>query len=328
MGFREFLTYDEAVNRDVRKGVAFKQRPLDDLEHTVFAQRLARRLPRTKSADYGDYLRHSVLSQGEVLGDMQWEAWEATKAAMEMGGIDPDDLADPSTPPAQRLALVTKIDWSRISLARLKAKLGPTFKIPEDWKRVFGIERLKRIKVAVEKGQPIADPRDRRLLGIWRTLDVQLGRDILPAGPNDDLGTTRLPMSPKDRRRLYQALTGTNEGVEAPLRLSAQSAYDYLTRYGMEVINDDEALNLYLARILDDLRAGNAFIPSSARGSEADRKRWRDSAARELGRVPACGEVLRPRQHARVCAVAHWDDHEGVQDQDQPQRSDSTLRLP
>ena len=235
MGFRAFLIRDEAARlaeaatKDVRKGVAFRQRPLDDLEHAVFAQRLAHRLSPAKSADYGDYLRHSVLRQGEVLGDMQWEAWEATKAALELGGIDPDDL---TKPPAQRLAMVARIDWRKVTLPRLKAKLGPSFKVPDNWKRVFGIERLRKIKVAVERGQPITDRQDRRLLGIWRTLEVQLGQDILPAGPKNDVGMTRLPMSPKDRRRLYQAMTGTNEGVEAPLRLSAQSAYDSLTRYG------------------------------------------------------------------------------------------------
>ena len=289
MRFREFLIHDEAVrlaeavNRDVRKGVAFKQRPLDDLEHAVFAQRLARRLPPARSAAYGDYLRQSVLSQGEVLGDMQWEAWTATKAAMELGGVSPDDLADPNRSPAQRLAAVSRMDWRKVTLPRLKVALGPSFTVPDDWKRVFGIERLKRIKVAVEKGQPIADPHDRRLLGIWRTLEVQLGQDILPAGPDDDVGMSRLPMSLKDRKRLYRTLTGTNEGTEMPLRLSPQSAYDHLTKYGMEVISDDEAKDLYLARILDDLQNKTAFVPSSPRGSEADRKRWRDSAARSWG---------------------------------------------
>ena len=52
----------------VRKGVAFRQKSLDDTEHAVFADRLADRLG-TKPAgkDYGTFLRHSVRSQGDVL---------------------------------------------------------------------------------------------------------------------------------------------------------------------------------------------------------------------------------------------------------------------
>ncbi len=78
----------EAVRKDARKGVAFKSRTLDDLEHGVFAQRLAKRLwqkpdegKRSKKASstgtpaYGDFLRHSVQQQGDVLGDMNWEQW-------------------------------------------------------------------------------------------------------------------------------------------------------------------------------------------------------------------------------------------------------------
>lgn len=90
-------------------------------------------------------------------------------------------------------------------------------------------------------------------------------------------------MSPQDRRRFYRVLTGTNESAESPLRLSPQSAYDHLSRYGVDVISDEEAKDLYLSRILQDLKKGEAFIPSSVKGSEADRKRWRDSAARSHG---------------------------------------------
>ena len=282
-GFREFLA--EAAQRDVRKGVAFQQKAMDDTEHAVFAQRLAQKL-HTKHAgsDYGKFLHHSVLSQGEVLGDMQWENWEVTKAAMELGGVNPNVLTDPrTTTPARRLAMVAKIDWHQVTLPRLKAKLGSSFKVDDAWKRRFGIERLKNIKAAVERGQPITDPHERRLLGIWRTLEVQLGRNVLPAGPKDDVGMTRLPMSLKDRTRFYKTLTGTDESVSTTLGLSPQSAYDYLTEYGMEVVTDEDAADLYLARVLQDLRDKTAFIPSSARGSEADRKRWRDSAARSWG---------------------------------------------
>ena len=171
----------------------------------------------------------------------------------------------------------------------LKARLGPSFKVPDDWKREFGIERLRRIKAAVEQGQPITNPQERRLLGIWRTLEVQLGGEddepsqILPAGPKSDVSMTRMPMSHTDRVSLYKTLTGTNEAAEAPLQLSAQSAYDYLMGYGLEVVSDDEATDIYLTRILTDLRNKEAFIPSSPRGSETDRKRWRDSAARSWG---------------------------------------------
>lgn len=96
---------------------------------------------------------------------------------------------------------------------------------------------------------------------------------------------TKLPMNQADRTRFYRTLTGTNEAVapERPLQLSPQSAYDYLTRYGMEIVGDQEATDLYLTRILNDLRSGNAFIPSTARGTGADKKRWRDSAGRSWG---------------------------------------------
>jgi hypothetical protein len=97
---------------------------------------------------------------------------------------------------------------------------------------------------------------------------------------------TRLPMSRADRQRFYGVLTGTNEAVvptERPLRLSPQSAYVYLTRYGVDVVPDEEATDQYLTRILQDLRNRTAFIPSSAKGSEADRKRWRDSTSRSWG---------------------------------------------
>ena len=94
-----------------------------------------------------------------------------------------------------------------------------------------------------------------------------------------------MPMSLADRKRFYRTLTGTNEGVEAgrPLQLSPQSAYNYLTQYGVDVVSDEEATDLYLTRILQDLKNSNAFIPSSAKGTEADTKRWRDSAARSWG---------------------------------------------
>ena len=281
-GFREFLA--EAARRDVRKGVAFQQKAMDDTEHAVFAQRLAQRLgTKPAGSNYGKFLHHCVLSQGEVLGDMQWENWEVTKAALELGGVNPNILTDPRTSPAQRLAMVAKIDWSTVTLPRLKAKLGASFKVDDAWKRQFGIERLKKIKAAVEAGQPITDPRERRLLGIWRTLEVQLGRNILPAGSKNDVGMTKLPMSLKDRTRFYKTLTGTNENAATTLQLSAQSVYDYLTEYGMNVVSDEEATDLYLTRILKDLRNKTAFIPSSAKDSEADRKRWRDSTARSWG---------------------------------------------
>jgi hypothetical protein len=85
--------------------------------------------------------------------------------------------------------------------------------------------------------------------------------------------------------RRTATLTGTNESVarERPLRLSPQSAYDYLTQYGVEVITDEEAKDLYLHKIVQNLRNKTAFVPSSQRGSDADRKRWRDSAARSWG---------------------------------------------
>jgi hypothetical protein len=282
----------EAAKRDSRKGVAFKSKSLDDAEHAVFAQRLANRLPtKAPGGNYGDFLHHSVRSQGDVLGDMNWERWAVTKAALELGGIDPTILDDPNKSPAERLALVSQINWQNVTVPRLKSKLGPSFKVPDDWKRQYGIERLKKIKAAVDAGQPITDPQDRRLLGIWRTLEVQLGGDegqpsqILSAGPKNDVGMTKLPMGLADRRRFYGALTGTTESVEGgkPLQLSPQSAYNYLTQYGVDVVSDEEATDLYLTRILHDLKSGNAFIPPSARGSEADVKRWRDSAARSWG---------------------------------------------
>ena len=299
---------EAAARRDARKGVAFKSKTLDDLEHGVFSQRLAQRLwkkpdesqeaKRTRKPSstgtraYGDFLRQSVRQQGDVLGDMNWEQWEVCKAALELGGIDPAVFDDPNKTPAERLALVGKINWASVTLPALKAKLGDAFRVPDDWKREFGIARLKKIKAAVEQGQPLTDPQDRRLLGVWRTLEVQLGGEdsqpnqILPSGPTTDVGMTRMPMSPDDRRRFYSALTGTNESValaQAPLRLSAQSAYDNLVKYGMEIISDDEAKDLYLTRILNGLRNNNAFVPSSPQGSEPDKKRWHDSAARSWG---------------------------------------------
>ena len=297
---------EAATTKDVRKGVAFKSRTLDDQETGVFAQRLAKRLwqkpdeskngKRAKKQSpsstraYGDFLRQSVHQQGDVLADMNWAQWQAvTKAAMELGG-NPNNL---SKSPAERHALVSKIDWRNVTLPALKAKLGPSFRVPDGWKREFGLARLKRIKAAVERGQALTNPHDQKLLYIWRTLETQLGADegkpnqILPSGPQADVGPTKLPMNPTDRRRFYSALTGTNEGAEpaqTPLQLSPQSAYDYLTqRYGVEVISDEEAKDLYLNRILQDLRNNNAFIPSSAQGSEADRKRWKDSASRSWG---------------------------------------------
>ena len=137
------------------------------------------------------------------------------------------------TTPAQRLTMVGKINWQKVTLPKLKNKLGPSFKVDDAWKRAFGIARLKRIKATVERGQPITDPHERQLLGIWRTLEIQLGRNILPAGPENNVGMTRLPMSLKDRTMFYKTLTGTNESVETPLRMSPQSAYDYLTQYGI-----------------------------------------------------------------------------------------------
>ena len=281
--FKEWLI-DEAAKKDSRKGVAFKQKALDDLEHAVFAQRLAQRL-QTKpvGGKYGDFLYRSVRSQGDVLGDMQWEKWEIIQKAMELGGINPRDLNDPNKSLADRLALVNRINWHNVTLPALKTKLGPSFNVPDDWKQVFGIERLKKIKAAVEAGQPITNPKERRLLGVWRTLEVQLGGQILPAGPKSDVGMTQMPMSQADRKRFYRTLTGTNENAEMPLQLSPQSAYDHLTSYGMEVVSEEEAKDLYLGRILNDLRNKEAFIPFFPRNSETDRKRWRDSASRSWG---------------------------------------------
>ena len=302
--FREFLA--EAFKRDVRKGVAFQQKSLDDTEHAVFAHRLAQKLPPPRSGDYGDFLHQSILKQGDVLGDMKWGDWEIAKVALELGGVNPNILTDSKTTPAQRLAMVGKINWQKVTLPRLTAKLGPSFKVDDAWKRAFGILRLNKIKATVERGQPITDPHERRLLGIWRTLEIQLGRNILSAGPEKDVGLTPLPMSLKDRIRFYKTLTGTNENAETPLRLlrlSPQSAYDYLTRYGVDVVTDEEAKDIYLARILKDLRHKIAFIPSSARGSEADRKRWRDSAARSWGGFLAPARCYDP---ANSPGFAQW----------------------
>lgn len=315
----------EAAKKDVRKGVAFKSKELDDLEHGVFARRLARRLwqqpgktttgttKKPNRLDYGDFLHHSVLQQGEVLGDMQWEAWEITKKALELGGVDPNVVTDPNTTLAERMALVGKINWQNVTLPRLKTALGPSFRVPEDWRRAFAIERLKRIKTAVEKGEPIMNSHEQKLLGIWRTLEIQLGGEeegqpsqILPADSHTDVGQTRTPTSLADRRRLYHVLTGnTTESVEPSklLQLSPQSAYYHLTQYGVDVVRDEEATDIYLTRILQDLRSGNAFIPSSARGSDADGKRWRDSAARSWGGFISAGRGYDP---ANAPGVAQW----------------------
>ena len=288
MKFREWL--NESAKRDARKGVAFRQKSLDDTEHAVFAQRLADKLQiKPAKGNYGDFLYKSVRSQGDVLGDMNWEKFEIIQKAMELGGVNPSELNDPNKSLAERLGFLNQINWQAVTVPALKSKLGTSFKIPDDWKKVFGIERLKKIKTAVEQGQPL-NPQERKLLGVWRTLEIQLGGEddgqpsqIFPAGPKNDVGMTRMPMSQADRIRFYKTLTGTNENTEVPLQLSAQSAYDYLTGYGMEIITDDEATDLYLTRILNDLRNKETFIPSTQRGSEADRKRWRDSAARSHG---------------------------------------------
>ena len=189
----------EAAKKDSRKGVAFRQKSLDDTEHSVFAQRLADRLPtKTAKGNYGDFLHQSVLRQGEVLGGMQWDTWEIAKKALELGGVNPEAITDPKITPAQRHAMVGKINWQNVTLPALKAKLGPSFKVDDAWKRAFGIAKLNRIKAAVEAGQPITDPHERKLLGIWRTLEVQLGGDegdqpsqILAAGPKNNGLTQR-----------------------------------------------------------------------------------------------------------------------------------------
>ena len=117
MEFKEWLIQEETLrlaeaSRDSRKGVAFKQKSLDDTEHAVFASRLAEKLGKKPSrGNYGDFLYSSVRSQGDVLGDMQWEKWEVTKAAMALGGIDPAVLSDPNKSLAVRLALVNRINW-------------------------------------------------------------------------------------------------------------------------------------------------------------------------------------------------------------------------
>ena len=103
--------------------------------------------------------------------------------------------------------MVNQINWQKVTLPRLKAKLGPSFQVDDAWKKQFGGMRLKRIKATVERGWPITDPKERRLLGIWKTLEVQLGGQILPAGPKNDVGMTKLPMSLKDRKRLYRTLS-------------------------------------------------------------------------------------------------------------------------
>ena len=236
---------------------------------------------------------------------MAWQNWQATKAALELGGVDPAVLDDPNTSPAQRFAAIGKMNWASVTVPNVKNKLGPSFHVPDDWTRAFGIERLKKIKAAVEQGQPVADPQEQKILHIWRTLETQLrGEDggqnqILPAGPQADVGRSRLPMSLADRRRLYSALTGqkneTADVVQGPLQLSAQSAYDLLAgKYGVEIVSDDEAKDLYLNRVLQDLRSNNAFVPSSVQGSEADRKRWRDSAARSWGGFLGPGRSFDP----------------------------------
>ena len=85
MEFREWLEQQaehsgnlaEAAKNDSRKGVAFKQKALDDLETGVFASRLADKLQeKPAKGSYGDFLYRSVRSQGDVLGDMNWEMWE------------------------------------------------------------------------------------------------------------------------------------------------------------------------------------------------------------------------------------------------------------
>ena len=70
-------TFSEAARRDARKGVAFKSKSLDDIEHGVFAQRLAQRLwrsqqrredrrnrppPRPMAISYGSRVQHKAMS--------------------------------------------------------------------------------------------------------------------------------------------------------------------------------------------------------------------------------------------------------------------------
>ena len=63
---------EATARKDVRRGVAFRQKSLDDLETGVFAQRLAARLPQTSTkGGYGDFLHQSVLQQGQVSGRLE-----------------------------------------------------------------------------------------------------------------------------------------------------------------------------------------------------------------------------------------------------------------
>ena len=72
------------------------------------------------AGSYGDFLHRSVLKQGEVLGDMAWEGWAVTRKALELGGVNPDQL----TTPAARVAAANRIDWTKVTMSKLKAKLG------------------------------------------------------------------------------------------------------------------------------------------------------------------------------------------------------------
>lgn len=167
--FWDFLA--EAAH--ARKGIAFKAKALDDMEHAVLAQRLAQMLP-AKSADYNDFLRRSVRTQGDILGEMKWEEWEVAKVALELGGVNPEIITDPRTTPAERHALIGKIKWDAVTVPKLKEELGASFQVPDDWKRPFGIAKLKKIKVAVDDDLSL-ERGEKKLLGIWRTLEGQLG---------------------------------------------------------------------------------------------------------------------------------------------------------
>ena len=97
----------------------------------------------------------------------------------------------------------------------------------------------------------------------------------------------------------------------------------------MEVVSDEEATDLYLARILKDLRNKTAFIPSSAKGKRGRQKTLAGFRRTDPGAVslPA-GQMLRPWQLAGIRPMACRDDHQGFQDEDEPQWPKSSLRLP
>lgn len=182
-----------------RKRISQVPRRLKDAEHEVLSQRLGANWP-----DYRDEQlkkankakpgadRKSVMTNAyptanknigaDVAGNLKsvfMDQWPVIKAALKAAGVnDPDSLLSMS--PQDRQDTISNIDWTNVAVSDIKQQLKSS-NLPiipdEEYKRQYGIAKLKKVRDLAQIGREPNDPQLKQLYQQYTALVQKLNSD-------------------------------------------------------------------------------------------------------------------------------------------------------